>query len=144
MLRELWRVLAPEGRMVVICTHRAGLWSQTDATPLGAGRPYSRGQLTHLFEQTLFEPLAWSRALYVPPINWLLGPRTADAFEHTGERLFKGFGGVIMAEVIKHIGAVRPKGGLERRTGLEGLRPGALSPVPSAKAHNQTSGDMRQ
>ncbi|WP_019961074.1 class I SAM-dependent methyltransferase [Woodsholea maritima] len=139
LLRELWRVLAPEGRMVVITAHRAGLWSQTDGTPLGAGRPYSKGQLSELFDDTLFEPLAWSRALYVPPVNWLLGPRTSEIFEHLGERVYPGFGGILMAEVIKHIGAVRPKGTLQRRTGLEGLRPGALSPVPSANAHHKAS-----
>src|SRR5690606_26477301 len=33
MLREVWRVMAPEGRLVVIAANRWSLWAQSGATP---------------------------------------------------------------------------------------------------------------
>jgi SAM-dependent methyltransferase len=46
MLRELWRVLAPQGRAMFIVPNRRGLWARFDTTPFGHGRPFSRSQLT--------------------------------------------------------------------------------------------------
>ena len=45
MLREVWRVMAPEGRLVVIASNRWSLWAQSDASPFGYGRPYSAPNL---------------------------------------------------------------------------------------------------
>ena len=67
LLREVWRVMAPEGRLLVIAAHRTGLWSRADSTPFGHGRPFTRSQLTGLLSDSLFEPIAWSRALFTPP-----------------------------------------------------------------------------
>lgn len=130
LLRELWRVLAPEGRMVVITSHRSGLWSRADSTPFGHGRPYSRAQLQRLLGDALFEPIAWARALYAPPWRWTCGERASEGFEAIGERLFPAFGGLILVEAVKHVGAVRPGGAGERvrRKALEGAARPALSP----------------
>jgi SAM-dependent methyltransferase len=70
MLREMWRVLAPEGRMLLIVPNRRGLWARFDTTPFGHGRPYSRGQLERLLAGSLFTPLEWSSALYMPPLGY--------------------------------------------------------------------------
>ena len=45
LLDEALRVLAPGGRAVFIVPNRGGLWSRSDRTPFGFGRPYSAGQL---------------------------------------------------------------------------------------------------
>lgn len=130
MLREVWRVLAPEGRIIVIAAHRGGAWSRADRTPFGHGRPFSRSQLASLLTAALFEPVAWAKALYAPPLAWTTGPRAGDAFEKIGERAWPAFGGLVMTEAVKHVGAVRP--GLRqpaRRRVLEGARAGALSPA---------------
>lgn len=128
LLREIWRILAPEGRIAIICAHRAGLWSRADSTPFGHGRPFSRAQLTRLLGDALFEPTAWSRALYTPPWRFTCGERAADGFEAVGERLFPAFGGLILTEAVKHVGAVRPGGVRARVRTLEGARGSALSP----------------
>ena len=39
LLREVWRVLAPSGRMMAIIPNRRGVWTRTDSTPFGHGRP---------------------------------------------------------------------------------------------------------
>ena len=45
LLAEVWRVLGPGGRVVLVVPNRAGMWSRRDKTPFGFGRPYSLGQL---------------------------------------------------------------------------------------------------
>jgi SAM-dependent methyltransferase len=47
LLRELWRVLAPNGRLLIIVPNRRGLWARVDSTPFGHGRPFSRSQIGH-------------------------------------------------------------------------------------------------
>ncbi len=130
LLREVWRVLAPEGRLIIIAAHRGGIWSRSDSTPFGHGRPYSRTQLSRLLGDALFEPVAWSQALYAPPWRFACTPRFADGFEAIGEHLTPAFGGLLLTEAIKHVGAVRPniKAQRMRIKALEGaVRPALYS-----------------
>ena len=41
LLSEAWRVLKPNGTLLVFVSNRAGFWARTDITPFGCGRPYS-------------------------------------------------------------------------------------------------------
>jgi SAM-dependent methyltransferase len=107
MLREIWRVLAPEGRMLLIAPNRRGLWARFDTTPFGFGRPYSRRQLERLLTNALFTPQEWTGALYVPPVERLV--RWATAFERVGARLWPGFSGVIIVEARKELMGALPK-----------------------------------
>ena len=115
MLREIWRVLSPEGRLLLIVPNRRGLWARFDTTPFGHGRPYSRGQLERLLADALFTPLEWASALYMPPLNrqWLV--RWATVFERAGARLWPGFAGVIIVEARKELMGVVPKAAPARR-----------------------------
>lgn len=103
LLREVWRILAPSGRVLAIVPNRRGVWARTDNTPFGNGRPYSRSQITELFRQTWFTPSAWSEALYVPPIDggWLL--RSAVAWERVGAAISSPFAGVHLVEATKQV-----------------------------------------
>jgi SAM-dependent methyltransferase len=107
-LREVWRVLAPSGRVVVAVTARNGLWANTERTPFGHGRPYSRSQLAELLREAELEPSGWTRALYAPPVGWLA--RWAEGFEQIGSRLWPGFAGLLLMEAVKQTFAVKPKG----------------------------------
>ena len=42
LLREVWRVLAAGGRLLIVVPNRRGVWARLDTTPFGHGRPYSR------------------------------------------------------------------------------------------------------
>jgi len=54
LLSEVWRVLKPNGTLLVFVSNRAGFWARTDITPFGCGRPYSFNQLSNLLKQTNF------------------------------------------------------------------------------------------
>src|SRR5436189_6282940 len=45
MLREIWRVLAGGGRLLVVAPNRRGIWARLERTPFALGRPYTMGQL---------------------------------------------------------------------------------------------------
>lgn len=115
LLREMWRVLTPEGRLLLVVPNRRGIWARMDTTPFGHGRPYSRAQLERLLKDALFTPLEWTTALHMPPIDrhWLL--RWATAFERVGARLWPHFAGVIIVEARKELMGALPAGATARR-----------------------------
>ncbi|MGJ3262144.1 MAG: class I SAM-dependent methyltransferase [Salinarimonas sp.] len=100
---EVWRVMAPGGRLAVVVPNRGGLWARMDVTPFGHGQPYSRGQLKALMRRTLFTPETWTETLYVPPLpsRWLRG--SAGAWERIGTRLNLPFAGVHVVEATKQL-----------------------------------------
>jgi SAM-dependent methyltransferase len=103
LLREVWRVMAPEGRLVSIVANRWSLWAQSDRTPFGSGRPYSRTQLAALLSDALFEPVVSARALYAPPSTWTPFVRAAEAFERVGELVWPAQGGLVLMEAVKRL-----------------------------------------
>ena len=86
LLHELWRVLTPGGRIIVVAPNRRGLWARMDTTPFGHGQPFSRSQLKSLMRQTQFSPEGWAETLYVPPLRSRTFLRTAIAWAG-GDRL---------------------------------------------------------
>jgi SAM-dependent methyltransferase len=101
MMREMWRVLAPQGRLIMIVPSRAGAWARFDTTPFGHGRPYTRGQLERLLREAQLTPTDWSSALYVPPFERRLLMQWANGFERVGARVSSRLGGVIIVEAKK-------------------------------------------
>jgi SAM-dependent methyltransferase len=101
LLRQLWRVLAPEGRLLLVAPNRASLWAQLERSPFGVGRPFSRGELDRLLRGALFEPLTWNRALYVPPFQGRRLVRTGIGWERLLRRVFPGLSGVHIVEAGK-------------------------------------------
>lgn len=108
LLTEIWRVLGPGGRLLMVVPNRRGWWSRSETTPFGAGRPYSRGQLTALLRESMFSPLNWSEALYMPPSNrsWVLS--SALLWERFGTSLSAPFAGVHLVEATKQVYSVLP------------------------------------
>ncbi|WP_159731036.1 class I SAM-dependent methyltransferase [Methylosinus sp. Ce-a6] len=108
ILEEIWRVLAPGGRVIVVVPSRSGLWARVDTTPFGHGHPYSRGQLQSLLQETLLLPVFWGEALYVPPFARAFLLRSAPAFERIAGRFSLPGGGVHIVEATKQL--YRPAG----------------------------------
>ena len=109
-LREIWRITAPEGRIVLAASNRAGLWARSTQTPFGHGRPWSRSQLLNLLSIGLFQVTASTSALYMPPIPAGVVTLAADGWEMMGRFLAPGLGGVVLVEAVKRLYA-EPGGG---------------------------------
>ncbi len=119
LLREMWRVLSPEGRLMLVVPNRRGVWARLDKTPFGHGRPYSRGQLEALLIGAMFTPLDWSGALYMPPVGRRMLLRSGTAWERVGAVVSPAFSGVIIAEARKEL--VAPIGKPVKARALRGL-----------------------
>lgn len=102
-LKEIWRVLAPGGRLVVVVPNRRGVWAQMEHTPFGSGRPYSRGQLTALLRETNFTPAATAEALFFPPSRVRAVLKLRGGFERLGRTFWPLFSGVIVVEAQKRL-----------------------------------------
>ncbi len=128
VLREIWRVLAPQGRVILVVPSRASMWARFDTTPFGHGRPYSRRQLEHLLREAMFTPSDWASALYVPPFEKKLLVKWATGFERLGARLSPRLGGVIIVEAKKELLAPigRPVRSRARLGGLVPVQAGRL------------------
>ena len=131
-LREIWRVMAPGGRVVIVVPNRRGIWARVETTPFGYGRPFGRGQLTALLRECLFSPLGWSEALAVPPIAsrpWL---RSGATWERFGSALWPGFAGVIIVEATKQLYQGIPMQS-RGRVRQPAFRPALVPPPSSAR-----------
>ncbi len=106
-LRELWRVLAPEGRILIVVPNRRGIWARFERSPFGAGHPYSARQLDSLLRETLFLPIQTQAALYFPPSRRRLILRAAGTIEGLGRRFnTTAFAGALLIEAGKQVYAV--------------------------------------
>lgn len=112
LLREVWRVLAGSGKLLVVTPNRRGIWARLERTPLGHGRPYSGRQLSVLLRDTMFTPMSSKTALFVPPIDSRMLLSSSPAWEKIGAAAFSHFGGVVMTEASKQLyaGQVSAKG----------------------------------
>jgi hypothetical protein len=103
MMRELWRVLADGGRMIVVAPNRRGLWARFERTPFGHGRPFSRSQLSRQLKDGMFTPFQSSTALFFPPMRARMLLSAAPAWEEIGLRWFPTFAGLVVFEATKQI-----------------------------------------
>ena len=108
-LAEANRVLTSAGELCLIVPNRRSLWVRDDRTPLGHGRPFSKGQITKLLIKSGFEIHEVRRALFVPPKLINMPFRLARAIDRAGQYLWALFGGVIIIRASKRRYAVIPK-----------------------------------
>ncbi len=105
MLREVWRILADGGRLVVVIPNRRGVWARLDHTPFGNGNSYTPAQAQRLLRDTLFMPIRTERALFIPPIRSRLIVASSRVWEEVGKRTFPSISGVLILEFRKQIHA---------------------------------------
>lgn len=118
-LRELWRVLAGNGRLLVIAPNRRGLWAQSDETPFGHGNPYTMTQLSHILKENQFTPLKSIRGLYSIPSHSRLLRNASRILEKVGPSILSKFSGLVCIEATKQVYCSYP----EKRSSLVLMRP---------------------
>lgn len=106
VLDECWRCLGPGGRVLFIVPNRGGLWSRSDSTPFGYGRPYTLSQLETQLKRHGFLPERHTTALYQPPSSKRLWMKTGALWNKIGRSIPGMFpGGVLMVEASKRVHA---------------------------------------
>src|ERR1700731_865620 len=103
MLKEIWRVLAGGGRLLIVVPNRRGIWARLDRTPFGSGRPYTMSQLSQLLRDELFTPVGSDAALFIPPAKKRMILRSASAWERIGKRWVPTFSGGVLIQATKQI-----------------------------------------
>jgi SAM-dependent methyltransferase len=108
LLREAWRVLKDDGRLLVVAPNRLGLWAHLDRTPFGHGQPWSAGQLDALLRRQMFAVERHDAALFVPPFKARLLLRGAGIWERMGRSTLPGLAGVTLTEARKDVFGAMP------------------------------------
>jgi SAM-dependent methyltransferase len=118
LMRQIWRVLAPEGRLLLVAPNRTSLWAQIERSPFASGGPFLRAQLDVLLRKSLFRPERWDNALFLPPLKSRRLIRTGEGWEKFGRRLWPGLAGVHLVEASKSLSAVVPVKAVKATSGL--------------------------
>ena len=99
VLREVWRMTAPEGRILLAVPNRLGPWAWCGRNPFRRGRPLTAAGLRQRLAAAAFEPQKVWGALYAPPLPAALYVRVAAVWE----RLRLPVPGVVLAEGLKRL-----------------------------------------
>jgi SAM-dependent methyltransferase len=133
LMRELWRITAPNGRLIVVVPRRSGLWAASEGTPFGFGNPFSRGQIERLLRDHSFTPETIREALFLPPSQRPLLLKSARFFERAGRLFGPTFAGVLVVAARKELfPAVPRRKRLEHYVRVPGLAPQAAMELPPA------------
>src|SRR5690606_11188998 len=157
LMREVWRILAANGRAAIVAPNRRGLWARIERTPFAYGTPYSASQLRDLLRSAMFMPTASEPALFVPPTRSRMLLSSAEAWERIGSRWLPLFGGVVIVEATKqiyaaatpHAATLRRRARAPRNAVIPGARdrsplkairpPGAAPPAPASSPPEASS-----
>ena len=114
-LREIWRVMASGGRMLMVVPNRRGMWSRFENNPFGYGQPFSKRQIVGLLRDNMFTCTDVHYALSTFPINHSWITTHLQTLPNLPKVLLHRFSGVIVVEVVKQVCAVQLKTKLRTR-----------------------------
>jgi SAM-dependent methyltransferase len=93
MLQEAWRILKPQGRMMVIVPNRSGFWARSSKSPFGFGFSFSLPHIRRVLSHNNFQVERHTRAVFVPPFAAHLAGKSIDWLEHQGQKFLSGLAG---------------------------------------------------
>lgn len=103
LLREVWRTLAPGGRVIVVVPNRLGLWARADRTPFGHGKPFSNAQIRQILTDNMLTPTRSMTALHLPPFRSRPLLSLMTTLEPVGYRWWRNMAGALIIEAEKQI-----------------------------------------
>ena len=106
LMREVWRILRPEGRMVAFLPRRASLWARVARTPFGHGRPWRQREIETLLAERCFLVTGSERILRFPPFAPATLP--ALAIERMADAIHLPFGGLLLVTAVKRLAQPLP------------------------------------
>lgn len=133
-LRAVWRVMADDGRLLIMVPNRTGLWAHNESTPFADGAPYSVGRIGRVLARGLFRIERLHGALYWPPVEARPLLRLGQTIETAGRRLPANLAGVFLIEAVKDVYAAMPVAATRR--GM--VRRRVLAPVAARDGWNLT------
>ena len=102
-LREIWRTLAPEGKLYLIIPNKKSSWYLSDQSPFSSGSGFSKKQIVDLLNDSFFEIQLIDRLVYFPNKNFFFIKKYKNLIEKFGSFIFKYFNGVYLCIVKKKI-----------------------------------------
>ena len=102
-LRELWRVLAPEGKIYIVLPNKKSSWNISSGSPFSSGFGFSKNQITQILEDNFFETQFIDRLVYFPPWNSSMVIKNKFLFEKMGSYFWRFFNGVYLCVAKKRI-----------------------------------------
>ncbi len=133
-IREVWRVLKPNGRVLIVVPNRMGAWAHADWSPFGHGTPFTVSQIARALKDCRFVQNHHEGVLFMPPVpDSPVIMRSARLIEKLGRSILPFVAGVHMVEASKQIYATIDKGSggsavLSKTKGI--LTPPVGRPVP--------------
>ena len=126
---EVWRVLAPGGRVLLVAPNRYGVWAHSQRTVWSGGNHFSKRQIRRLLVKAEFVSLNWQACFLAPPSALRLTMRHASYVERAGRRFAPALCGLLIVEATKQVYA--PIGKPARAASLASvLRPAQSTPMP--------------
>ena len=105
LMKEVYRVLMPNGRVLLIAPNRAGLWSRSTQSPFGYGRPFNITQIKSLLEESELTYQRRKTIMFLPPTHRKLLLKATATLEFLGQFFLPMCGGIHVVEAEKQIHA---------------------------------------
>ncbi|WP_412057222.1 class I SAM-dependent methyltransferase [Bartonella sp. DGB2] len=100
-LHELWRVLTPNGKILLVIPNRRSFWTLYDNTPFGAGQPYSKRQLRALVRKGNFQIDSMEEVVHFLPSQKHFLRLFSRIYEPTARNYFRFFGAALLVVIRK-------------------------------------------
>ncbi len=102
-LTELSRLLRASGEIYLIVPNRRGVWAQAENTPFGAGRPYTKRQLSALCTKHNLLITEYEPALFFPPRTPVSRLYFYALYQKICKNFFSRFAGAHIVKAVKRV-----------------------------------------
>ena len=107
-LAEVWRVLKPNGRLLMVLPNRKGKWARSDNNPFGHGAPYSFSQFRDVLRECHFVYEGAQGALLTPPLRNKAALKALSYICEPLSAYCPSMSGVFLVEARKRLYALPP------------------------------------